>query len=339
MTEVTSATANTEKTMAERLQMQIDLEAEGVRQLGPLPESLHERVQKVPLSADLSLDVKIIHPMTQSSAPRPMVVLFYGGGFMAGSYHQLTEPGRTFAEKFNAVVVLGSYRLVPSVRWPAPWQDGWKVLSYLSWHAHKAEWGTAELSAERGGGFVVGGISAGASIATVCAEVDALGLVGTQHEEDGIHPLAARITGLMANVPFLLVPELVPEDWLPEWTAWKDNENVEGLNTGAVKGVLSNIECTNYRSWWLSPIPELMRSQDRLERHPRVYVSVCQMDPLRDDGILFCKALKQRGVEIMLDVFPDDGHNGWTVRPLPRKSVNPTIEEGNLRGMQWLLSR
>lgn len=309
--------------------------AHGLSLLPPLSPSLIEKYVTVQLAPTDSAKIKVIHPSSHPSTPRPLIVLFFGGGFKAGSIDQLTEPGRTFAEHFNAVVVLGSYRLVPGVRWPEPWEDGWRLLSYLSHHAHESMYGGAELSLENGGGFVVGGISAGASIAAVCGGLDALRLA----ERENIEPLASKLTGIMANVPFLLVPEIVPEESRHKWTAWQDNRMVDGFNTTSLETVIRGIECTDYTSCWFSPIPELLRSQKVLADHPRVYVSVCQFDPLRDDGRIYRHVLERRGVEVKMDLFPDDGHNGWTVLPVPRKSQSPTIPEAYMGGMKWLLRK
>lgn len=313
--------------------MQAKLEASNLRQLPPLSPDLCERTTVIPLSPSYSADVKLIYPSSNLSAPRPLVVLFYGGGFRAGSCHQLTEPGRTFAEKFNAVVVLGSYRMVPEVKWPVPWKDGWDLLAFLSRHACKPEWGGAELAIEKGGGFIVGGLSAGASIAVVCAGLDAFGSA----VQEGLQELAARLTGVMANVPFMLVPETVPPEQTAHWTAWQDNEDVEGFNTNSLKAVMKGIQCTDYTSRWFSPIPDLLSSHGRLKRHPKVYVSVCQMDPLRDDGRVYCDLLRQKGVEVKMDLFPDDGHTGWTIVPRQWKSMEPTIPEAYIEAIKWLL--
>lgn len=316
-------------------QMMSQLELQGLSLLPPLSDSLTERTISVSLTSTYSPRLKIIHPSTHSSSPRPLIVLFYAGSFKAGSVDQLTEPGRTFAERFNAVVVLGSYRMIPEVRWPVPWQDGWNLLVYLSHHAHEQQFGKAELSADKGGGFVVGGVSAGASIAAVCAGIDGMGFA----IREGVESLGAELTGVMVNVPFLVVPEIVPEEWKSKWTAWQDNEKAEGFNTGSLRAVMDGIQCTDYTSRWFSPVSDLVSQGESLDKRPRVYVSVCEMDPLRDDGKLYCDLLKRRGIETKLDLFPEDGHNGWSVMPFPRKSKAPTIEEAYLEGMKWLLKK
>lgn len=59
------------------------------------------------------------------------------------------------------MVALPSYRLVPNIRWPVPYYDSWHVLVWLSEHAK-------ELGADLDVGFIVGRVSAGASLAAVC---------------------------------------------------------------------------------------------------------------------------------------------------------------------------
>jgi acetyl esterase/lipase len=335
MADVTAAPVNlNDVDPLEIRRMQDEFEAVGLKQLKPLSSELVEKVISINVSSDFRTQVKLIHPAKPSSAARPLIVLFYGGGFRAGSFNQLTEPGRTFASQFNAVVVLGSYRMVPEVRWPVPFKDGWKLLVHLSQHTSQPEWGGAELSPTNGGGFVVGGVSAGASIAAVCAGTDAL----NHATSEGMVPLSARITAVMANVPWLITPEIIPDAYTDVWTSWADNENVDGFNLLSLKGVMLGLACSNYSSPWFSPIPGLLQSPKPLENHPRVFVTICQMDPLRDDGKIYCSVLESKGVEVKLVLFPDDGHNAWTVVPRPRNSTNPTFEEATLEGMRWLLS-
>lgn len=289
----------------------------------------------IPVSPGFSPSIKIIHPSSPATTPRPLIVLLHGGGFVRGPIDYLRPPGVAFAEEFNAVVVLGTYRLIPEVRWPVPWKDSWNLLAYVSEHAHEPAFGCAELDANKGGGFIVGGTSAGASCAAVCAGIDALGVA----RDEGVEELASRLTGVMANVPFLLVPEIVPQEWRSRWTAWQDNERAGGFNTNTLKSVIQGIQCSNYKSRWFTPITDLCQGDDKLHGYPRVYVAYCQFDPLRDDGKVYSELLRRRGVEVKTDLFPDDGHTGWSSMGFAMRSKRPTIPEANMEGMRWLLQR
>jgi acetyl esterase/lipase len=322
-------------TPLEYRQIQADLEADGLARLGPLSPTLTEKAVSIPLSSSHSAKVKLIYAAGPATKPRPLIVLWYGGAFRSGSCYLMTEPGRTFAERFNAVVALGSYRTVPEVQWPVPWRDGWDLLAFLSHHAHEPEFGQAELASANGGGFVVGGISAGATIASACVGIDSMGLA----EREGVEKLAKPVTGLFANVPWLFMPEIVPEAYESRWKSRTENENSPGFGLKSLEAVAQALDCTDYTSCWFSPVPELLRRPGPLHEHPRVNVTVCQLDPLRDDGKLFCDLLQERGVESRLDIFTEDGHTGWTVVPKPWKSTNPAVKPAYIEGMKWLLRK
>jgi len=67
------------------------------------------------------LDVWV--PARRSAAPLPVIVFFYGGGWVSGNRGDYGFAGRAFAAK-GFVTVVADYRLVPQVRFPAFLQDG-----------------------------------------------------------------------------------------------------------------------------------------------------------------------------------------------------------------------
>ena len=67
------------------------------------------------------LDVWV--PRTKSSAPLPVVVFFYGGGWVKGERGSYGFAARAFASR-GFVVVVPDYRLVPEVHFPSFIQDG-----------------------------------------------------------------------------------------------------------------------------------------------------------------------------------------------------------------------
>jgi acetyl esterase/lipase len=64
-----------------------DLELQGISKLGPLHEGLSEEWITLELPSGFSSRTKVIRPKTSGSddARRPLIVLFYGGGFAAGT--------------------------------------------------------------------------------------------------------------------------------------------------------------------------------------------------------------------------------------------------------------
>ncbi|EHA51777.1 hypothetical protein MGG_15215 [Pyricularia oryzae 70-15] len=269
-------------------------EQAGIAALAPISKSITETWVDITLPSGFISKTLVIRP-AQPSPPGPLIVLFHGGGFMGGSPAMITRPGREYAEQFGATVVSPTYKLLPEHAWPAGPESAWEVLAWLAENAH--EGGDERFAADLDRGFVVGGFSAGASIATIIAGISLrAGLLRHDQQE-----LAKPITGVFANCPVLLKDkDMVPDEYRKLWTSRIDNRDAPGLNTEGVE-------------------------------------MVGKHDPLRDDGIVFEKALAARGVETKIDVFPDDGHISWVALPFEPASKDPSVEEMTMEAMRWLL--
>ena len=77
------------------------------------------------------LDVWV--PAKASATPLPVVVFFYGGGWVSGDRADYGFAGRAFAAK-GFVTVVADYRLVPQVRFPAFLQDGALAIRWVRDH-------------------------------------------------------------------------------------------------------------------------------------------------------------------------------------------------------------
>src|SRR5687768_4052949 len=67
------------------------------------------------------LDVWV--PASPPDGPLPVVIFFYGGGWVSGDRGDYGFAGRAFAAQ-GFVTIVADYRLVPEVRFPAFLQDG-----------------------------------------------------------------------------------------------------------------------------------------------------------------------------------------------------------------------
>jgi acetyl esterase/lipase len=298
----------------------------GIAKLPPLPESLEEFDINIPVSDGWISRTKIVRPRSHVEAKRPLIVHFFGGAMMVGEPEQLLSPARAFAETYGAVVALPSYRLVPDVRWPVPYKDSWDIMVWLSAHAE------SELGANLNNGFLVGGASAGAALATVCG---GLAMFSDSREAQDAPKLAKPLTGQFLFVPCIAMDEIVPEQYKALFTSREENKNVEGLNGATLTFVMQSLHCPDYTSLWFSPLSAI------IEREPvhniPVYLEHCGLDPLRDDVTVYGKLLQERGVQTKIRLFPDDIHGSWTVVDSPSKASNPTVPEAQMEGMKWLL--
>lgn len=82
----------------------------------------HRIAEGIPFGADPRLKLDIWAPDARSAAPLPVVVFFYGGGWVAGSRADYGFAGRALAAQ-GLIAVLPDYRLVPGVRFPTFLQD------------------------------------------------------------------------------------------------------------------------------------------------------------------------------------------------------------------------
>ncbi|KIW93509.1 uncharacterized protein Z519_06114 [Cladophialophora bantiana CBS 173.52] len=260
-----------------------------------------------------SVDAAAAGTGSNGNSDRPFIVLFHGGGFSNGSVDYMTRPARDFAIEFNAVVVSATYRLAPEYPFPVPMQDAWDTLVWLSQHAR-------EFGANPQQGFVVGGVSAGGTMAAVLTQLA---------QDRGLTP---PLTGAFVSIPLLLVKEIVPEKYKKEWTSMEDNKNNPSLNRDTIRNIIRTLD-PDVRSPLFSPF----NSRNPHVGLPPTYVHVGGMDVLRDDGLVYERALRDNGVQTRCDIFPDLGHVAWTIyaTEYSRLRLGPKMTGA----MRWLLSR
>ncbi len=136
-------------------------------------------------------------------ASLPVVVFFYGGGWVDGSRSEYGFAGRAFAAR-GFVAVVADYRLVPQVRFPAFVQDGALAVKWVR-----------DTIARYGGDprrIAVSGHSAGAYIAAMVA------LDRSWLSAIGVDPAVVRAAALLSG-PYDFYPftEQRGRDALGQW--------------------------------------------------------------------------------------------------------------------------
>ena len=132
----------------------------------------------------LKLDVYAPEGRPGGGARLPVVVFFYGGGWVAGERGDYAFAGRAFAGN-GFVAVVPDYRLVPGVRFPSFVEDGALAVKWARDHA-----------AEFGGDpdrLTLSGHSAGAYIAAMLA------LDPRYLRNAGVDPKTIRAAALLAG--------------------------------------------------------------------------------------------------------------------------------------------
>lgn len=296
-----------------------------IARLGPLDPKLEEYYTYVPLPDGHNAEIKIIRPKglllptppqqppPSSAAGRPFIVLFQGGGFSGGNVEYMTRPGREFALEFGAVVVSATYRLAPEFPFPTPMQDSWDTLVYLAGNA-------SQFGADPASGFVVGGVSAGGTMAAVLTQLAT---------ERSLRP---PLTGSFVSIPLLLVKEIVPARYKKEWKSRDQNKNNPSLSWDTVKNIIRTL-APDVKSPLFSPFNGRMPHYGL----PPTYVQVGGLDVLRDDGVILEKALRENGVRTKIDVHPGLGHTAWTIYSVG--STGGQLGPNTMNGMRWLLRK
>jgi len=250
-----------------------------VKSLGPAPPEIHEYYKNIPLRDNTPSQLKIFHNTERPNGP--LFVLAFGGGFAHGTNEQLTPFSRALVRLFGGTAVNVSYRVAPEHKWPTAHHDVWDSLL---WCAENAK----SIEADPAQGFILGGISAGANITLVLSH---------EAQKSGLDP---PLTGLWECVPLTFRKlEHVPEKYRELWFANEQNVEVPVLDKESVDLYHEFAEPDLDSEWYT---PYAIRDVS-FRGQPKTYISVDGMDPLRDDGLIHEKILREQGVETRIDVW------------------------------------
>jgi acetyl esterase len=214
------------------------------------------------------IPVRIYTPDNPTGAALPIVVLFHGGGFIAGSPDSHDGGTRELCAQAGAIVVSVDYRLAPEHKFPAAAED-----------CHAALLWAAEHAAELGGDatrLAITGDSAGGNLAAA---------VALMNRDRGGPPLALQA---------LVYPVIDPACATPSAVA-----NGEGylLTTASMKWMWSLYVngAEDYANPYAAPV-----AAASLAGLPPALVITAEFDPLRDEGEAYGRALEAAGVPVTI---------------------------------------
>ena len=233
--------------------------------------------------------VRVYRP--RGAAPdggRPALLYIHGGGFVIGSVAAEHAAAAGLADELGVVVVSVEYRLAPEHPFPAALHDCYAALVWLA-----SEVDALGVDRER---IAVFGQSAGGGLAAA---------VALFARDQGGPPLCFQFLGIPELDDRLDTPSMVAFVDTPLWCrpnaerSWQYYLGGDGGATGA-----GGTE--------VSPYAAPARATD-LRGLPPAYVSTMELDPLRDEGILYALRMLQAGVSVELHQFPGTFHGSSVV--------------------------
>ncbi|QKX57330.1 uncharacterized protein TRUGW13939_04442 [Talaromyces rugulosus] len=260
----------------------------------PVPgKDLNISHRKVYVRDGSEIDIRIYTP----DHCTPGSLLFFnahGGGFVTGNTETEESQNRIIAVKNRAVVVSVEYRCAPEFKYPYAVDDCFDVLRWCQEHADVLNINPHNI--------IVGGGSAGANLSAVLAlQFRDLAIPG--------------IVGQILNIPVTCHPACFPSDKY-EYKSYEVNKDSQIVNTERMHWFWNHYLPEITVDPYINPL--LAESHHEL---PPALVQVAGMDPLRDEGIAYARALQAAGVSTVLKVYPGLPHAFYIYPQLPSTAV------------------
>lgn len=250
------------------------------------------QVRRIPMRDSYENEIRTYGPKNGKLFETvPLFILICGGAFVNADNKQLNPYARAISSLYGATVVSISYRCAPEFQFPFAANDTWDSLEWIARHA-------STLGANPMAGFVLGGVSAGANLAAVTCQKSV--------SENFSPPL----TGLWLGLPFILDEDIVPHGYKSVFLSRRDNQDAPLLNSAMIRDAYDQAGFDIYSSKF-SPF-------NALNPHigmPPTYIQVCGLDPLRDDGLIYERALRENGVSTRMSVYSGVPHGHYSAWP------------------------
>ena len=228
----------------------------------------HVEDRKVP-SPDGDIPIRLYTP--QGSGPFPVLVFLHGGGWVQGDIETYDELCRTLTNGVDCIVVSVDYRLAPEHTFPACPQDCYAATEWVATNAAQFNGDPSRIA--------IGGDSAGGNLTAVVTQMV---------RDRGGAPLVFQLliypmTDFTADTPslremgegyFVTAKDL---EWFLNHYLNNEEEKKDPLASPMLAASLSNL--------------------------PPALIITAEYDPLRDDGELYGKRLKEAGVPVTISRY------------------------------------
>jgi acetyl esterase len=239
---------------------------------GPGPDMLRVENTRLETEDGDSFRLRTLVPQEQ---PRGVILYLHGGGWVVGNIDLYDSVARSIAASTGCAVVLAEYRKAPEHPYPAPLDDAWQALAWVS--------GNLEAIAGRPVPLIVAGDSAGANLAAV---------ISHRARDESAPGIAAQIlvypvTDSDVDTPSYLDPAnqlaLSRDGMIWFWDHYASSDE------------RCNADVSPLRSASFSGLP------------PAIIVQASD-DVLRSEGEAYAAALEQAGVPVRRQVFDGQMH-------------------------------
>jgi acetyl esterase len=271
-----------------------------IRASGGEPEHVHEVSDLTIPGPGGELPLRLYRPV--SGRPLPVLLYFFGGGWVLGTIDTADGVSRSLANSSGALVAVVGYRLAPEHPFPAAIDDCYAAVRWAAGHAEEIGADPARL--------VVGGDSAGGNLAAAVA-------------------LRARDDGPALAGQLLVYPNT---DQLADDQSMRDADDPFLFNRRSVAW---------YRQHYLAnpgdaadPLASPLRAES-LAGLPPALVITAEYDPLRDQGEAYARRLADAGVQVELSCYPGMAHGFFTMAGTVDAS-RAAIEQAASHVRAWL---
>ncbi|KAF7341799.1 Esterase/lipase/thioesterase [Mycena sanguinolenta] len=278
------------------------------------PESAHTVENRTIAVRGGEIAIRTISPtpLPEEGSVFPVLVWFHGGGWVAGNLEMDDVNLRILSVELRLSIVNVDYRLAPEHPFPTGLDD---CYTAIKWTAENCK----SIRGSLDKGFLIGGISAGANFAAAAVHRALKDPFFQKH----------KITGHVLQIPAVVHPAAYPAEYTTELLSYNQNANAPIVSKAAIEffyGCL-NGPPTNPE---LSPL---------LADHvglPPLYIQICGLDPLRDEGLLYERVLREQDVRTKLDIYPGVPHGFHAL--WPGMTASKKWEEDVRAGVRWILA-
>jgi acetyl esterase/lipase len=259
-------------------------------------EGVDTEDRKIP-GPDKEPDVAIrIYQPTLRSKPAPALLWIHGGGFVLGTLDMDEVMLKRISHEIGCVICSVEYRLAPEHPFPAPLEDCYSALKWLSMNSR-------ELNVDRDR-IAVGGDSAGGGLAACLA------LLARDRAE-------VNISYQLLIYPTFDDRNIAPASpTLPDTLLWTRENNFLGWQSYLGK---------EFGSESLSPYAAAMRAKN-LTGLPPAYIAVGELDLFLQENIVYSQRLLDVDIPTELHIYPGAFHGFDSFVPGARISQRFTVD-------------